>query len=185
MSAESVAAALRAVPTSAAELSDAIPPAAPGFYGWWIRPGALPCVPTTRFPEAAPWGLLYVGIARGKSGSGATIRSRVTGHHLGGNAGSSTFRKSMASLLFEHDGWRLERRTRKVVLKREDNAALSRWIREHLALTWTEQADPWREPLESEAISLLRPPINLRYNGTHPFYKTVRAARGRFEAAAV
>lgn len=91
----------------------------------------------------------------------------------------------MASLLFEHDGWRLERRTRKVVLKREDNAALSRWIREHLALTWTEQADPWREPLESEAISLLRPPINLRYNGTHPFYKTVRAARGRFEAAAV
>ena len=117
MSAESVAAALQAAPTPAAKLSDAILPAAPGFYGWWIRPGALPDVPTTRCAEAAPWEFLYVGIAPGKSGSSQTIRSRVTGNHLDGNAGSSTFRLSVASLLFERDGWRPQQRAKEVVLK--------------------------------------------------------------------
>ena len=185
MSAESVVAALRDVPTSAAELSDVILPAAPGFYGWWIRPGALSDVPATRYAEAAPWELLYVGIAPGKPGSAATIRSRVTRNHLGGNTGSSTFRFSMASLLFERDGWRPEQRKKKVVLTREDNASLSRWMREQLALTWTEQTDPWREPLEAQVIRLLRPPINLDHNQTHPFYKRMKAARERFKVAAV
>ena len=187
MSTESVAAALQAAPTPAAELSDAILPAAPGFYGWWIRPGALPDVPTTRYAEAAPWELLYVGIAPGKPGSDATIRSRVTDNHLRGNTDSSTFRLSMASLLFKHESWRPQQRTKnpkKVFLNKEDNAALSRWIRKHLALTWTEQTDPWREPLEDQVISRLRPPINLVHNNTHPFYEEMCAARKRFKAAA-
>ena len=72
--------------------------------------------------EAAPWELLYVGLAPGKAGSIATIRSRVTRNHLRGNTGSSTFRLSMASLLFERDGWRPEQRKKKAVLTREDNA---------------------------------------------------------------
>ena len=90
----------------------------------------------------------------------------------------------MASLLFERDGWRPQQRAKKVVLKREDNAALTCWIREHLVLTWTEQTNPWREPLEDQVISRLRPPINLAHNKTHPFYEEMRAARKRFKAAA-
>ena len=183
MSAESIVAALRAVPISAAELSGVILPAAPGFYGWWIRPGPLPDVPTTRYAEAEPWELLYVGLAPRDANSTATIRSRVTRNHLRGNTGSSTFRPSMASLLFEHEGWRPEQRKKKVVLTREDNAALSRWLREHLTLTWTRQTDPWQ--LEADVIGLLRPPINRDRNETHPFYEEMGLARAGFRAVAV
>ena len=184
MSAESIAAALRTAPAPVAEFSDVIPPAAPGFYAWWIRPGVLPDVPAARYAEAAPWELLYLGIAPGKPGSAATIRSRVNGQHRRGNTGSSTFRLSIASLLFEREGWRPERRAKKVVLNKKDNTELSCWIRRELALTVTEQAAPWQGPLEAQVIRLLRPPINLERNQTHPFHDDMSAARDRFKAAA-
>jgi hypothetical protein len=76
-------------------------PAAPGFYGWWSRRGALEAIPHTPHPLDPDVSLLYVGISPARETSSQTIRSRVVGNHLTGNVGSSTFRFVLAALLLD------------------------------------------------------------------------------------
>ena len=123
MSAESVVAALRAVPTSAARAIGCDPSCCSGVLR--VVDQARSRFPTSRRPGTRRRRLGSFSTSESRPGSQAvpqTIRSRVTGNHLDGNAGSSTFRLSMASLLFERDGWRPQQRAKKVVLKGEDNA---------------------------------------------------------------
>lgn len=99
-----------------------------------------------------------------------------------GNTGGSTFRLTLASLLFEEKSWQPIMRDR-ALLTKEDNAALSEWQRENLRVAWAVRDRPWE--IEHEVISRLAPPLNLEGNKNHPFAATLSAARRRFKDAAI
>lgn len=164
-------------------------PEAAGFYAWWLVPGALPGVPSQVHPgDDTHLDVLYVGIAPGYATSQQTMRSRVLNNHLGGNTGSSTFRFSLAALLLEAEGFqptmKKSKKTTKYVLSREDNRRLSNWQQVNLSLTWCEQPEPWKGELEKRVIAAMQPPMNLAENSSHPFHRTMSAARSRFREAA-
>ena len=158
-------------------------PAAPGFYAWWAVDGAIPAVPLGPQPRDGGIGLFYVGIAPGRATSSQTLRSRVVGNHVSGNLGSSTFRLTLAALLRESLGLDPERRTTKVVLPPEQNAALSAWQTKNLRVSWCVVAQPWL--LEPAVIEIMAPPLNLAANGSHPFHATLSEARRALRHAAV
>jgi hypothetical protein len=175
-----VAQELQRPATAVAEVlrSPELLPAAPGFYGWWSRRGALgsvPCIPQVLANDVC---LLYVGISPVRDSSRQTIRSRVIGNHLNGNVSSSTFRFVLAALLLDDLDLRPYLRGTKVALSVHDNERLSAWQREHLLLTSCARKRPWE--IEAQVIAELAPPLNSAGNEEHLFYPTVRAARAEF-----
>jgi hypothetical protein len=155
-------------------------PAEPGLYAWWALPGSLPGVTGPPHPQGR-YELLYVGIARSGPTSRATLRSRVIGNHVGGTTGQSTLRRSLASLLFEREGWR-SRFTDRPLLEPSDEQRLSEWMQQHLALTWAVHEQPWTA--EAQMIAELTPPLNQSANSAHPMYRQVREARRQWRTAA-
>ena len=155
-------------------------PAAPGLYAWWASPGALPGITGPRHPDGEHE-LLYVGIARSGPSSRATLRSRVMGNHVGGTTGQSTLRRSLASLLYEQEGWR-SRFTDRPLLLADGEARLNDWMQEHLALIWALHEEPWT--VEAQVIAGLTPPLNQSANSSHPLYRHVRQARQQWRTAA-
>jgi hypothetical protein len=154
-------------------------PSARGLYAWWTVQGSIPGVP--RCPHASEdLDLFYVGIAPKDSFSQATLRSRVVDNHIKGNTGSSTFKKTLASLLFEAMGWR-PRFTDRPLLSVADNATLRNWQHQNLRLTWAEHPEPWN--VENVVIARLQPPLNLAGNSAHPFHGVLSSARKRFKSA--
>src|SRR3954454_1427579 len=106
-----------------------------GMHAWWMVPGAISGVSGPGHPTEA-FQLLYVGIAPSRDDSKATLRSRILGQHVGGNIGSSTFRQSLAALLFDAQGWRTTGSGSSAKLVPHDNRALSDWQQQNLRLTW-------------------------------------------------
>jgi hypothetical protein len=150
-----------------------------GVYAWWMSPEAIPGLQGPAHP-AEQLELLYVGIAPKDAQSKATLRSRIRGQHLGGNIGSSTFRQSLAALLFEDQGWITRWSGSRTQLVPEHNRALSEWQREHLRLAWVERARPWL--IEGRVIALMQPPLNLAANTSHPLYGRLKALRAKLRA---
>jgi hypothetical protein len=105
-----------------------------------------------------------VGQAGATSSGGsstATLKSRIGGNHLNGNVGSSTFRKTLAVILFE--SLSLDK-TGQNELSTESEQRLSAWMRRHLAVGV--YAVPNRAAiggLEEHIVSRLDPPLNLQY----------------------
>jgi hypothetical protein len=157
-------------------------PAEPGLYAWWTTRGLIPEVPKRPHPNERALDLFYVGIAPSGPASSATLRSRVTGNHLSGNTGSSTFRLTLASLLLHELKLHPRNTASWVVLPREENTRLSLWQREHLLLTWCVAQEPW--VVEHEVIAQLKPPLNLAGNRAHPFFATLSQARTASRRAA-
>jgi hypothetical protein len=157
-------------------------PAAPGFYCWWSRRGAIAHLPHVPHPLDRRLSLLYVGISPARESSRQMLRSRVLGNHLSGNVGSSTFRFVLAALLVDELNLRPLLRGSKVALSAGDNARLSAWQRDQLLLTWCTRTSPWE--IESEVIARLGPPLNSSGNATHAFYPTVRDARAELRRRA-
>jgi GIY-YIG catalytic domain len=158
-----------------------IPPE-PGLYSWWItEQDALPGVPANLFPGHSLY-LLYVGIAPKDDRSRQRLRSWVCSNHMTGNIGSSTFRLSLAALLWRSLAWTPVWRGDRPQLSRDDNRALSIWQTEHLRIGWVVRPEPWR--YESAVIAGLQPPMNLAENAGHPFHKTMSDARRRLRAGA-
>lgn len=155
-------------------------PSEPGLYAWWSKPGALPGIEGSRHPSGE-YELVYVGIARSRPTSRATLRSRVVGNHIRGTTGQSTLRRSLASLLHEGEGWR-SRFTDRPLLVPEDEQRLTRWMDEHLRLSWAVHEEPWT--VEAQAIAALTPPLNQSANSSHPLYGVVRDARSRWRKVA-
>ena len=172
---------LTATPTS---LEEAIGPGGlppePGLYAWWTVPGSIPRVPRCPHPSVPDLDLFYVGISPSSARSSQNLRKRVAGNHIKGNTGGSTFRLTLASLLFETKGWNPVM-TDRPVLTKEDNASLTAWQHEYLRLTWAVHSEPW--VIEHDVIAHLKPPLNLS-GSTHEFGSTVTAARRRFKDAA-
>jgi hypothetical protein len=157
-------------------------PASGGFYAWWSRRGAIAVVPHVPHPLDAELSLLYVGISPVRESSGQSVRSRVFGNHLRGNVGSSTFRFVLAALLIDELELSPYKRGAKVALEPNDNAHLSRWLRENLKLTWCARARPWE--IEAAVIGKLTPPLNSAGNATHPFFPRVGEIREAFRRRA-
>jgi hypothetical protein len=157
-------------------------PSEPGFYAWWEVPGAIRDVPAPPH-RSEPFALLYVGIAPRDAVSKALLRSRLCRQHIAGNIASSTFRFGLGALLWESESWRPRRSpSGRYRLEPADNAALSKWQREHLRLAWFVVPEPWR--YEGEVIEAMKPPMNREHNHSHPFYKRMGEARERFREAA-
>ena len=159
-------------------------PNAPGVYAWWLASAdALPAVPA--YPHLTEPGLrlLYVGVARRDSGSSETLRSRTLKKHAGSGLADSTFRRGLAALLWQDEGWtpRLTA-TGRWKLSQEDDAALSAWQSANLRLSWVHVERPW--DIEAFTIRELEPPFNLRDNPDHPFYENMATARAFFKAKA-
>ena len=182
MSDAPVLANLTATPKS---LADAVGrdglPSESGLYAWWTVPGSIPEVPRCPHPTEPDLDLFYVGISPSNAKSAQNLRKRVAGNHIKGNTGGSTFRLTLASLLFEEKGWR-PIMTDRPVLTKEDNTALTEWQHEHLRLTWAVHPEPWA--VEHAVIAELKPPLNLA-GSTHEFGITLSAARRRFKDAAI
>jgi hypothetical protein len=152
-----------------------------GLYAWWMTPGAIPGLKGPRHPTEK-LELLYVGIAPKDGRSNASLRSRIRGQHLGGNIGSSTFRQSLAALLFEDLGWITRLSGSRAQLIPEHNRARSEWQRERLRLAWVERPRPWT--IEGRVIALMQPPLNLADNASQPMYRRLRALRAQLRNAA-
>ncbi|NEK57041.1 GIY-YIG nuclease family protein [Geodermatophilus sabuli] len=170
---------LRTDVVPADEARDVVP-SEPGLYAWWSRPGALPGI-TGPLHLRGEHELLYVGLARSGPSSRATLRSRVVGNHIRGTTGQSTLRRSLASLLFEQEGWR-SRFTDRPLLVPDDELRLNEWMQQHLVLTWAMHEQPWT--VEAQVIADLAPPLNQSANSSHPLYPLVRDARRRWRQAA-
>jgi hypothetical protein len=155
-------------------------PAEPGLYAWWSVPGVLPGITGPRHPDGEHE-LIYVGIARSSPTSGATLRSRVVGNYIRGTTGQSTLRRTLASLLFEREGWRSGFTDRPLLLTGDEDR-LNEWMREHLALSWAVHEQPWT--VEAAVIAELTQPLNQSANSSHPLYQQVREARRRWRQAA-
>jgi hypothetical protein len=80
-------------------------PHEPGLYAWWTVPGSIPDVPHCPHPTLPNLDLFYVGISPSSAKSSQNLRKRVAGNHITGNTGGSTFRLTLASLLFETMAW--------------------------------------------------------------------------------
>lgn len=158
-------------------------PTAAGIYAWWsTSPDALPSLPPAAVDGVEAW-LLYIGIAPSRPGSRQTLRGRVCGNHLRGNVSGSTFRLSLAALLWEQEGWPPSRRGSRALLSPQGNQALSTWQADHLRVSWAKCAAPWEA--ERAIIKQLGPPLNLAQNRSHPFSWTLSEARQRFRSAAM
>lgn len=158
-------------------------PAEPGMYSWWtITPGALPGVPAQPVTGRTEC-LLYVGISPKRHTSSQGLRSRACSNHMSGNIGGSTFRQSLAALLWRLEGWQPLWKGDRPHLSRDDNRALSAWQAENLRIGWAVCREPWL--YESQVIACLAPPMNLAENKSHPFYMTMSAARAALRQEAL
>ncbi|MBA3370494.1 MAG: hypothetical protein H0T96_03455 [Thermoleophilaceae bacterium] len=155
-----------------------------GLYAWWLASDdALPAVPLSPHPTEPGLRLLYVGVAPRDAASQETLRSRALKKHVGSGLAGSTFRRSLAALLWEEKDWtpRLTE-TGRFKFSPEDDAALRAWQELNLRLSWV----PVERPRDTEdfAISELEPPFNLAGNLDHPFYEGMSNARACFKAKA-
>ena len=135
----------------------------PGLYAWWVDAAGAVDVSEGLAGEVAA-GLIYAGQAgatqwpSGRIG-GATLRSRISSQHLGGNIGGSTFRLTLASALTDQLGLQPIATSK---IGRDGETRLSQWMRDHLAVA----VHPFEEhdalaDLEHRVLAQLNPPLNL------------------------
>ncbi len=142
-------------------------PDVPGNYIVVLRKGShlpdigiVPIMKTLTF-ETVEYEVIYTGISRD------SLRSRdYKKHFTGNNAGVSTLRKSLGSLM----GMTKTARDKsnpgngKTKFIESDEVRLSQWMRDNLLLFFRGATVSEVEGLESELIGLLNPPLNLRDN---------------------
>lgn len=129
---------------------------APGLYSWWVDPAGAVELSAGLGLSLDP-GLIYAGLAgatRWPSGrpSTNTLRSRISGMHLGGRHEFSTFRRTLGAILAN------ARHEQQI-----DEARLTTWMHEHLRVVALpfEDADSLGK-LEDDVLSRLDPPLNLK-----------------------
>jgi hypothetical protein len=155
-----------------------------GLYSWWVDPaGAVEL--TGGLGSAIQPGRIYAGQAGATawpSGtpSSATLASRISTQHLGGNIYGSTFRRTLAGCLASALGLKPTGPKR---LTRSDEAHLSAWIRDHLSLAVHPYPDrDALEDLELRVLTRLDPPLNLRGMATSEARIALGAVRKRLSS---
>lgn len=135
----------------------------PGLYAWWVDEAGA--VALTRGLELElPAGRVYLGQAggtkwpSGKSNDDA-LRRRIGQIHLGGKVRMSTFRWTLASILFHELDLEVQA---SMLITPTSEAALSEWMRAHLSVAVHPHNDrDSLEGLEAELLQLFDPPLNL------------------------
>ena len=141
-----------------------------GLYSWWVDDAGA--VELSRYLGfALEPGLIYAGQAGASSSnagkaSAATLGSRLIGQHLGGNSGSSTFRKTLMSILGTHPD----------VLGSEEK--LTRWMEQHLQVIPYAVVDRAQlGSLEQAVLARLDPPLNLQHMSRTPLRTHLKTLR--------
>ena len=139
----------------------------PGLYAILLRLGSklpecgvtyTPCMVTYMGQE---YELVYVGI------STKSLRGRDYGDHfVKNNAGRSTLRKSIGSLMGLKKTYRSEDEKNKdrpkIKFVKEDEEKLTEWMTDNLLLLFKADLTPGKK--EKEMIAILNPPLNLKDN---------------------
>jgi hypothetical protein len=145
----------------------------PGLYSWWVDDEGRAALEGTL--ESPLTSLIYAGQAGATSSisaraSGATLYSRIRNNHIRGNAGSSTFRKTISALLLEPLDLKVDRPD---ILVGEDNLRVSQWIHQHLSVAIFPYDDRGSLGVfEHQVLRILDPPLNL--NGMDPTPRRTR-----------
>jgi hypothetical protein len=157
--------------------------AGPGLYAWWADDEG-------RSTLGAPFGvtlpsLIYAGQTGATSRRAgvervATLRSRIGGNHLNGNAGSSTFRKTLSSVLLAPLQLHVSGKDR---LDEASNRSVSMWMRGHLSVVTVqvEERSTLAE-IEEAVLAKLDPPLNLMGMAPTPIRARLRELRRELNA---
>jgi hypothetical protein len=149
-----------------------------GVYAWWFSK-APPTVPTAGTAIVEERCLLYVGIAPRKpspteQGGTRTLRDRLL-NHCRGPIGSSTLRRTLATLLASDLGLRLGRLSSgKIGMPGDDEAKLTDWMNQYARVNWVATAAPWE--VEDHLIGAVKLPLNIR-GSSEPFAKELSQLR--------
>ena len=117
----------------------------------------------TRWPSGAP--------------TSNTLGKRIGQMHLGGKVRMSTFRWTLAAILFE----RLDVQVRaSMVIAPASEEALSEWMGRHLSVAVHAHDDRGSlEGLEQQLLELFDPPLNLRHMQPTPLRQRLTELRRR------
>lgn len=149
-----------------------------GLYAWWIDDSGAAALTTTFETPVA--GMIYAGQAGASSSRAgversATLSSRIKGNHLGGNVGSSTFRKTLTASLALPLDLTLTKPGRP---DRDSNQLVSTWMREHLSIVTVSCPDrSTLAQLEDEVLAIVDPPLNLQGMSATPVRRRLRELR--------
>jgi len=153
----------------------------PGLYAWWVdEAGAAELSRGLGF-KVAP-GCIYAGQAgatkwpSGKAGTN-TLGKLIGQMHLGGKVHGSTFRWTLASILFDQIEVQVQAG---MVITGSSEQALTEWMREHLSIAVHPHDD--RDTLgglEHAMLERLDPPLNLGHMPSTPVRKRLSKLRGR------
>jgi hypothetical protein len=158
-----------------------------GLYSWWVdEPGAADLSKGLGL-ELAP-GRIYAGQAgatfwpSGKPGR-HDLGGRIGGMHLNGRVRSSTFRLTLASILFQELGVQVQAAG---VITPASEAALSAWMKRHLSVAVCACSDrDSLEGLEREVLARLDPPLNLMHMQATPVRTRLSELRRRISKGIV
>ncbi|MFL5796554.1 MAG: GIY-YIG nuclease family protein [Actinomycetota bacterium] len=158
-----------------------------GLYSWWVDDEGADELSTGLGILVDP-GRIYAGQAGATkwpsaTRSAATLGSRISTQHLGGNIYGSTFRLTLASAL------RSAMDLTPIGPKRlspGDEERLSAWIRSHLSVAvFGYPSRDALEDLEHRVLGRLDPPLNLRGMSPTPLRARLNALRARLYAGSV
>jgi hypothetical protein len=148
--------------------------ARPGLYAWWVDEAGRQELSDTLGVGALPH-LIYAGQTgatawpSGRSRS-STLGQRVRGNHLRGNVQSSTFRRTLASLLVPG----IDARDGEASVE----PTISSWMNRHLRVAvWPYDDRDRLADLEDRVLHVIDPPLNLE--GRPPSQLRVRIAARR------
>lgn len=153
----------------------------PGLYAWWVDDDGAAYL-ALGVGLSLPAGRIYAGQAgatKWPSGTPGndTLGRRIGQMHLGGKVRMSTFRWTLAAILFD----RLDVQVKApMVLAPSSEEALTEWMRRHLSVAVHPHDD--RDSLgglEHELLVLFDPPLNLRHMPTTPLRDRLTELRRR------
>jgi hypothetical protein len=153
----------------------------PGLYAWWVDDAGAADLSRGLGLTVDP-GRIYAGLSgatwwpSGKT-TDHTLGRRIGQMHLGGKVRVSTFRWTLAALLFDQ----LEMQVQAFMLiTPASEEALSEWMREHLCVAVHPYDDrDTLAGLEHAVLERLDPPLNLRHMQATPVRKRLTELRQR------
>ncbi|MEZ5125308.1 MAG: hypothetical protein R2826_03545 [Thermoleophilia bacterium] len=153
----------------------------PGLYAWFVdADGAHDLAEGLGHDISA--GRIYVGQAgatRWPSGkpSDNTLGTRIDQMHLHGKVRMSTFRWTLASMLFAQLDVQVQD---SMAITESSELALTEWMREHLSLAiYPHDHRDTLENLERQVLAWLDPPLNLRHMAVTPARERLTQLRRR------
>lgn len=153
----------------------------PGLYVWWVDDAGAADL-SRGLGLTVPPGRIYAGQAgatfwpSGKK-TDNTLGKRIGQLHLGGKVRGSTFRHTLAAILYEQLGVQVKAPMR---ITPASEKALTAWMCEHLSVAVYSHEDPdTLSSLEHVMLQRLNPPLNLSHMSATPVRARLSELRRR------